>query len=399
MSRTRALVLVGVVLAGFSLRSATGSLAAVMDRVQVELGMSPAVAGLLAALPVICFAVVGALTPRMSRRHGPEWAMVAGLAAIAAGLAGRAAAPESLTFLLGSLLALSGAAAGNVVVPPLVKRYFPDRLGLLSGLYAMTAAAGVGVPAALTLPLGDALGGWRAGLAVWAPLAALAVLPWLPLLRGARAARLAETPEVRTGAPLWRSGTALALTAYFGLQAVGGYGVSSWLPVIYIDAGVAPATAGLLLALGTILAVPLMIGMPVLAARGAGWTGGLMAGLWATSCAGYLGLMLAPAAHPLLWAFLLTAVHPGFSLAVLLIGLRSPTPAVAARMSAMVQSGGYALAAVGPFGMGVLRGGTGSWTVPVALLAVAATVQLAVGLVAARPVPAVAAPLPEPVAR
>ncbi|MGD9529711.1 MFS transporter [Pseudonocardia sp.] len=381
MSATRTLVLIGVVVGGFSLRSATGSLAAVMDRVQSDLGMSPAVAGLLTALPVICFAAVGALTPRMARRHGPEWAMVAGLVAIVAGLAGRAAAPGAPTFLLGSLLALAGAAVGNVVVRPLVKRYFPDHLGPLSGLYAMSAAAGVGVPAALTLPLGDALGGWRGGLAAWAPVAVIGLLVWLPVLREARP----EDVTPRTGPPLWRDRTALALTAYFGLQALGGYCVSGWLAVIYIDAGVAPHTAGIYLALTAILAVPFMLGMPVLAARGPGWTSGLMIGMWVTVCAGYAGLMVAPASHALVWALLLTAVHPGFSIAVVLIGLRSATPAATARLSAMVQSGGYALAAAGPFAMAVLRGTSGGWTVPLLLLVVTATLQLAVGLVAARP--------------
>jgi CP family cyanate transporter-like MFS transporter len=381
MSATRTLVLVGVVVGGFGLRSATGSLAAVMDRVQHDLGMSPAVAGLLTALPVISFAVVGALTPRMARRHGPEWAMVVGLAAIVAGLAGRAAAPDGALFLLGSLLALAGAAVGNVVVPPLVKRHFPDRLGLLSGLYAMSAAAGVGIPAAVMAPLSDALGGWRGGLAVWAPVAAIGLLVWLPVLRDARA----EDVTPRTGPPLWRSRTALALTAYFGLQAIGGYGVSGWLAVIYIDAGVPPHTAGIYLAVTAILAVPFMLCMPVLAARGPGWTSALMIGIWVTVTAGYLGLMIAPVSHALLWAVLLSAAHPGFSIAVVLVGLRSATPASTARLSAMVQSGGYALAAAGPFAMAVLRGSSGGWTVPLLLLVVAATLQLGVGLVAARP--------------
>lgn len=381
MSAARTLVLIGVAVGGFSLRSATGSLAAVMDRVQHDLGMTPAVAGLLTALPVICFAVVGAMTPRLSRRHGPEWAMVAGLVGVVLGLAGRAAAPNSMLFLLGSLVALAGAAVGNVVVPPLVKRYFPDRLGLLSGIYAMTAAAGVGIPAAVMLPLSDALGGWRGGLAVWAPVAVVGLLVWLPVLRGARA----EDVTPRSGPPLWRSRTALALTAYFGLQAVGGYGVSGWLTVIYIDAGVPAHTAGIYLAVTAILAVPFMLGMPVLAARGPGWTSALMIGIWVTVTAGYLGLMLAPVSHALLWALLLSAAHPGFSIAIVLVGLRTATPASTARLSAMVQSGGYALAAAGPFVMAVLRGTSGSWTAPLLLLLGAAAAQLAVGLVAARP--------------
>lgn len=384
MARTRTLVVVGVVLTGLSLRSAVGSLGAVLDQVRDGLGMSAAAAGLLTALPVLCFAVVGAVTPRGARRLGPGAVLLVGLAAIAAGLAGRAFAPGTTTFLLGSAVTLAGAAVGNVVLPVLIKQYFPDRIGAMTGLYSMSAAAGVALPAALTVPVGDALGwGWRGGLVVWAPVALLAVLPWLGVLRATAAG--SSGPQVPAGRLPWRNPVALALLGYFGLQSLAAFTVVGWFPTILVDAGVPAQTAALLLALTAALAIPFNLLVPVLAARGPVHTRAVVVVVGTVVFAGYLGLLLAPAAAPLLWAVLLTAAHLGFPLAIVLIGLRTRTPAGTARLSGFVQSGGYAIAAAGPLGVGILYGVGGTWTAPLALLLGTTVLQVLLGLVAARP--------------
>jgi CP family cyanate transporter-like MFS transporter len=400
MAGTRVFVVAGVVLTGLSLRSAVGSLGAVLDQVRDGLGMSAAAAGLLTALPVLCFAVVGAVSPRIARRLGPGTALLVGLAAIAAGLAGRAFAPGTTTFLLGSAVALAGAAVGNVVLPVLIKQHFPDRIGALTGLYSMSAASGVALPAALTVPVGDALGwGWRGGLAVWAPVALLAVLPWL----GMRPATARSTgPDAAAGRAPWRHPVALALLGYFGLQSLGAFTVVGWLPTILVDAGVAAPTAALLLALTAALAIPFNLLVPVLAARGPGHTRAVVVLVGLIVFAGYLGLLLAPAAAPLLWAVLLTAAHLGFPLAIVLIGLRTRTPSGTARLSGFVQGGGYTIAAVGPLGVGILYGASGSWTVPLVLLLGSTVLQVLAGLLAARsgtvddPEPAGVAEAPRP---
>ena len=49
------------------------------------------------------------------------------------------------------------------------------------------------------------------------------------------------------------------------------------------------------------------------------------------------------------------------------------------------QAVGYLLAAVGPFGMGVLHDASGGWTVPLLVLLALAVPQLFVGLSVARP--------------
>ncbi|MER6040637.1 MFS transporter, partial [Streptomyces sp. NPDC001856] len=179
--RTR-LVVVGIVLAALNLRPAITSLGALLEEVRDDLGMSGSVAGLLTSVPPLCFAVFGLAAPRLARRFGPGAVVCAGMAAIGAGLLIRPWAGGTAGFLAASALALMGIAVSNVLMPAIVKRWFPDRVGSMTGLYSMALALGTATAAAATVPVTEALGGdWRSGLAVWAALAAAAVLPWLAL--------------------------------------------------------------------------------------------------------------------------------------------------------------------------------------------------------------------------
>lgn len=187
------LLVVGIVLAALNLRPGITSLGALLEEVRDGLGMSGSVAGLLTSVPPLCFAVFGVTAPRLARRFGPGAVVCAGMAAIAAGLLLRPYAGGTAGFLAASALALMGIAVSNVLMPVIVKRHFPDRVGSMTGLYSMALALGTSTAAAITVPMTEALGGsWRTGLALWAALAAAAVLPWVPLARNRGTATAAD---------------------------------------------------------------------------------------------------------------------------------------------------------------------------------------------------------------
>ncbi|MGK5692639.1 MFS transporter, partial [Streptomyces sp. URMC 128] len=196
---TRLLVL-GIVLSALNLRPAITSLGALLEEVRDGLGMSGSVAGLLTSVPPLCFAVFGVMAPRLARRFGAGAVVCAGMAAIATGLTVRPYAGGTAGFLAASALALMGIAVSNVLMPVIVKHWFPDRVGSMTGLYSMALALGTALAAAVTVPLTDALGGsWQSGLALWAGLAVAAVLPWLPFVRGRGADTAASGPGERAG--------------------------------------------------------------------------------------------------------------------------------------------------------------------------------------------------------
>ncbi|GAA2508917.1 MFS transporter [Streptomyces gobitricini] len=426
------LLIVGLVLAALNLRPAITSLGALLEEVRTGLHMSGGVAGVLTSVPPLCFAVFGITAPRLAHRFGPGAIVFAGMAAITAGLAIRPFAGGTIAFLAASALALMGIAVSNVLMPVIVKRYFPDRVGTMTGLYSMALALGTSLAAAATVPLTDTLGGsWRAGLAVWAVLGALAVVAWFPLVRrgggagagavtvtsegrgpgtntgagadpdaGARAgtdpgaatgtgARSAAGPADRAGnaeAPvprITRSRTAWALGCFFGLQATGAYITMGWMPQIFRDAGVSAGTAGVLLAVTMVMGVPLAFVIPRLATRMKN-QGPIVVVLGLCGMSGYAGLHFAPAAGAWAWALLLGVSNCAFPLALTMIGMRSRTGGGVVRLSAFAQSVGYLISIPGPTLVGTLYEHSGGWGAPLALMAGLMVPQVIVGIVAGR---------------
>ncbi|WP_030859131.1 CynX/NimT family MFS transporter [Streptomyces sp. NRRL F-2747] len=383
-------LIVGIVLAALNLRPAITSLGALFEEVRTGLGMSGTVAGLITSVPALCFAVFGVTAPRLSRRFGPAAVVCAGMAAVAAGLLIRPFAHGAAGFLAASALSLAGIALTNVLLPVIVKRWFPDRVGTMTGLYSMALALGTSLAAAVTVPMTSALGGsWRTGLLVWAVLALVAVLPWLPVAAAARrekraaASEAAATIRADAGPKIVRSRTAWALACYFGLQATGAYITMGWLPQIFRDAGVSASTAGVLLAVTMVMGVPLAFVIPNLAGRMRN-QGAIAVTLGLFGLVGYTGLHFAPAGGAWAWALLLGVSNCAFPLVITMIGLRAKSPAGVVKLSAFAQSVGYLISIPGPLLIGALYQHSGGWDLPLTVMAALLVPQIALGVLAGR---------------
>ena len=366
----------------FNLRPAAVSVGPVLPELRTALGMSPTVAGVLTTLPVLAFASFGAAAPALARRGGVHRVTLAALAAVVTGLGLRATVDSTWLFLALSLLGLAGMATANVLLPSLVKLHFPHRVGLLTSLYTTSLAVGLTLGSALTVPVSEQLGSWRWGLGVWALTALVAAVPWLGLLRHDRAPE--EQPHTVTLAQVARTRLGWAMAVLFGLQSLQAYSIFGWLPQVYRDAGFSASTAGLLLGVVTGMSIPLSFVLPSVAAR-MHHQGLLLVALTACYPGGYLGLVLAPVAGAWAWAVLVGVGASVFPVVLTLIGLRSRTSGGTAALSGFTQSVGYLIAALGPFGVGVLYDVTGSWTPPLVVLSVLAVPQIVLGVVASRP--------------
>ncbi len=379
-----ALFAVAIAVAAFNLRPVVTSLGPLLDRVREDLGMSATVAGLLTAVPSLCFAAFGFAAPVLARRIGPIAVVTAGMGAITLGLLARSFAGGTAVFLLLTALSLAGVAVANVLIPVVIKRYFPDRVGPMIGLYSMALSAGTALAAAVTVPLTSALGGsWRLGLGIWAVAGVIALVLWLATLlthrdRAGVGSRSAER------LPITRSRTAWALAAFFGLQATGAYVTMGWMPQIFQDAGISAGTSGVLLAVTMVVGVPVSFVLPNWAAR-RGDQRIFVVVLAACGIVGYSGLALAPAGAPWLWAALMGLSNCAFPLVLTMIGLRARTPGGVAQLSAFAQGVGYLISIPGPILIGSLYQATGEWYLPLGFLAVLLVPQMALGLRAALP--------------
>jgi len=213
--RGRALALAGILLVALNLRSAVASLSPLVEHIQADFPVSPFVLGLLGSAPPVCFAIFGVLTPLLARRVGLERLLVIAIVVLSGALILRGAAPSAGMLLAATVAIFAGVAVGNVVLPPLVKKYFPDRIGLVTTMYMTAMAVSTFLPPLVSVPMADAVG-WRWALAQWGVLAALAVVPWVALLLRARAGRADEVHAAPTGPTvrrLWASPMAWAIAA------------------------------------------------------------------------------------------------------------------------------------------------------------------------------------------
>lgn len=417
------LLAIAIALVALNLRPAVTSLSSVLDAIHSSLGVSATWASVATMLPPLCFAAASGLAPWVHRRLGMAGAVSLAMLVLAVGCAVRAV-DGPVVVLLGTFLASVAIAVGNVLLPVVVKDSFPLRVGLMTGIYTAMLQAGGAIGASITPALVPLLGGWRAALLSWGLLAAAALLLWLAAARHRRdepadpdapddgpapdgASALegrsasnggsggSEYPEdallptvepagePAPGRSLLRSRVAWQVTILFGLQSFLAYAVMGWLPQVFLDAGLSRQNAGLLLGLVAVVAFPVSLVVPPIAARQrsqSAWVSGLAA----VGIIGIVGLALAPAAAPVFWSLALGIGMSVFSLVLMLISLRSRTSADTARLSAMAQSIGYLIACTGPLLFGLLHGFTGGWLVPFALLLATLLLQIVFGALAGR---------------
>jgi MFS transporter, CP family, cyanate transporter len=382
------LTVAAVILLAATLRVAVASLSPVLDLVGQDFAVPTAVVGVIGATPLLAFAVFGILTPMLARRASLEALAASAAALTAVGLVARALTGDAAGLLLTSMLIFAGVGVGNVLMPGLIKKYFPSSIALMTTVYISMLSLGTFLPPVFAVPLADAAG-WRVSLGVWAVVALSAVVPWVTLLRRDRS-RTADGALVEETNPaalrrLVRLPRTWAMVAAMTVNSATAYSGFAWLPAILQErSGVDAATAGALLGLFAVMGLPFSLVIPWLVARFHAITPIVLAAIL-PGLVGVVGLLAAPAALPALWVVLLSLPTAFFPLILVLCGLRTRTHATTVALSAVAQGTGYAVAAMFPLALGVLHEATGSWESSLWLLGGLFLVGLPAGLIAGRP--------------
>ena len=387
----RAIALIGILLVAANLRTAVAALSPIFAEIRADFPVSSVGVGLLGMLPPVCFAFFGLLTPAFTRRLSLERVLLIALAVMLAGHLVRASAGSFVALALGSAIAFAGMGVGNVLLPPLVKRYFPDRIGLVTALYATVISLSTLLPPLVAVPVADSAG-WHVSVGMWALVSVLAILPWWRILITHRPRHPDHDVEVE-GAErsmltrVWRSGLAWAMAVVFAVSSLNAYAMFAWLPQILHDiAGVSPAGAGALLSVYAAMGIPAGLLVPLLAARMRNVALLVYAGV-AFFVIGYLGLILVPMTATWLWVSLAGLGPLLFPMSLVLINVRTRTHAGSVALSGFAQGIGYTIGALGPLAVGLLHQLTGEWTLALLVLTATALAAAAAGAVVARTVP------------
>ncbi|HAG63275.1 MAG TPA: MFS transporter [Kocuria sp.] len=375
------MALAGVVVTAFTLRLAVSGVSPVLGRITEDLHLSPAEAGVLAMMPSLGFALTGILTTLAMRRVGLEALLIISCALAAAGTIARALITGDVGFVVLTFVTMCGLGMGNVVLPPVIKKYFPHRIAALSALYSMLLGMSTATAPFFAVPLADAAG-WRVSVGSWAVFSLAALLPWLVLWvgarRGSRRPPAEQTPDLTVlpdavVAPAttarvkpWHSRIGWGVVLMFTGTSANTFSMFLWLPRFLTDTGFSEHTAGLMLSYYAILAVPVSFAVPFLVRR-FGNTVVLGLSTVALYALGYMAVLLWPHAQwggfELIWVWItvFALAQASFPLSITLINARTRTTAGAGSLSGFGQGLGYLAGSLGPLAFGLLFGATGSW--------------------------------------
>lgn len=383
------ILITGIILVAFNLRPAITSIGPIIGVIRDDTGLTNSAVGLLTSLPLVAFAIMSPIAPKIANRYTNEIALLIGLIILFIGIQIRSISIIGLIFA-GTLLVGFGIAILNVLLPSVIKDKFPLKIGLMTSVYTTAMgiiaalASGLSVPLAVTLDWG-----WQLTLLFWAIPSILGAVFWIYLALQSGKDKQKTIYQNPTGSnistPMWKSTLAWQIAFYMGLQSFLFYTIISWLPEILHSSGLNMTTAGWMLSFAQVIGLPASFVVPILAERATSQRG-IVAVLVGAFLAGASGLLL----FSTFWLLLISSMLIGismsgfFSLALTFIGIRARTARQAARLSGMAQSCGYILAALGPISIGFLFDLSGNWTIPVLTMMFIAILVLIFGFGASR---------------
>jgi CP family cyanate transporter-like MFS transporter len=376
------MLIAGIILIAFNLRPGLAAVGPLVGAIREATGLSNALLGLLTTLPLLAFGMISMFTSLFTRRWGIEATLAGALFILSAGSLLRLV-PANAALFGGTLLIGIGIAFGNVLLPSLIKRDFPEKTGLMTSLYSGVLGIGATLAAGISIPLAAPLG-WRWALAAWTAPAVIALIAWLPQLKfrtlPRNTRRFSKSMKKLGSAPL-----AWQVALFMGLQSLAFYVVLAWLPEILQSRGMGAAQAGWMLSLSQGMGVAGGILIPIWAEKYEAqdpiiWVLAVMEGI------SLIGLMIPSAPVVWLWVSLIGfSLGGSFGLALLFIVLRTSDTETATELSGLAQSIGYLLASAGPALFGLLHDISGNWIVPLLMLVAVLLAKLSFGLGAARP--------------
>ncbi|XTP55270.1 MFS transporter [Niallia sp. Krafla_26] len=380
------LFIAGIIFVAFNLRPAITSIGPVVSLIQEDLGLAYWSVSLLTSLPLIAFAVISPIAPKLAHRLTNEKTLLFGLVLILTGIGIRTIA---ITFLLffGTFLIGSGIAICNVILPVVIKDKYPLKFGLMTSVYSTAMSIMASIASGISVPLTSGLNlGWQIALFVWGIPVVFAIILWIYLTKKSKSQAIERKAVTKSEKLIWRSPLAWQIAFFMGCQSLMFYVTITWLPEILQSLGANITTAGWLLSFTQLIGLPAGFIAPVLAGRLRNQKG-LAAVLGLSTVSGFSALLLFgtnDVAMIISIIFIGIGLGGTFPLALALVGLRSQTATQAADLSGMAQSVGYVLAAIGPIAIGLIYDFTHTWTVPIITMMIVGMINIVFGFWAGR---------------
>ena len=353
------LIILGVIFLSLILRTPITSVGAILGPLKSKLDINNTVAGFITTIPLIAFAIFSPMVAKLSNKAGLEKTLLLAVITISIGLALRFYINTYVFFLTTFIIGV-GITVGNVLLPGLVKKYYPEKLGLMTGFYAVVMNVGAAFAAGISYPiLSTNIGGekFSIGLAVniWLVIAVINIFVYTAMSKNSSVSEVKDSHEKVHG--YFKYSKMWTIMLSMGLQSALFYCSVSWFSEIMISKGFTPETAGLLLSISQFAQFPSTFIVPILADK---LHNKLIIPVVITI--GYLvslvGMLYTSGNFVIMLTFIIIFALAGggsFSYVMYLFSVKSRNESEAADISGLAQSGGYLLAAIFPPLLGYIR--------------------------------------------
>lgn len=372
----------GVIFIASNLRAPLTCVGPVIGEISDEFSLSNSLAGLLTTIPLICFAFLSALVPKVSKTFGMSYVLLCSLVLLSVGLAIRPI-DGIVTLFLGAALIGIAITVGNVLMPAYIKVNFPKKVGLMTGIYSASMNLVAALAAGFSIYLGQATElGWRGSIGVWVLLAIVSILVWLPTLKKRSLIGSSKIQQVQDTTNIYKSKLAWCVTLFMGLQSLLFYCIAAWLPKVTQSWGMSIVDSGWVLSYVQFAQLPMTFLGAIIASKLPNQKA-LAICVALLIISGLSGILIWQTKYIVICCILIgLGSGLAFSLCMILFVLRTKSAQQAAKLSAMAQALGYTIAAFGPPVFGGLYDWSGSWNYSFVFLLLAMVVLLIVGYIA-----------------
>lgn len=373
----KVIILLGIILLGMILRTPITSVGAIIGPLKNLLEINNTVAGLITTIPLIAFAIFSPFVAKISNKIGLEKTLYLAAIVTSIGLLLRFYINTSVFFVTTFIIGV-GLTVGNVLLPGLAKKYFPENLGVMTGFYAVVMNVSASVAAGISYPiLNSNVGGekFSTGLAVniWLIVSILNIVIYAIITKNSKSERIIE--DKKTGVTSYLKSLKMwSVMLSMGLQSALFYCSVSWFAEIMISKGFTPSEAGLLLSISQFAQFPSTFIVPVLAEK---IKNKLIIPIFIAL--GYVvslvGMVYIQGNFVLMTIYIVLFALAGggsFSYVMYLFSAKSKNEEEAADISGLAQAGGYWLAAIFPPLLGYIRDVL-NWDVAIYILIVTAS--------------------------
>ena len=355
----KVIILLGIILLGMILRTPITSVGAIIGPLKNLLEINNTVAGLITTIPLIAFAIFSPFVAKISNKIGLEKTLYLAAIVTSIGLLLRFYINTSVFFVTTFIIGV-GITVGNVLLPGLAKKYFPENLGVMTGFYAVVMNVSASVAAGISYPiLSSNIGGekFSTGLAVniWLIVSILNIVIYAIITKNSKSERIEDKKTGVTG--YLKSLKMWSVMLSMGLQSALFYCSVSWFAEIMISKGFTPSEAGLLLSISQFAQFPSTFLVPVLAEK---IKNKLIIPIFITLgyVASLIGMVYIQGNFALMTIYIVLFALAGggsFSYVMYLFSAKSKNEEEAADISGLAQAGGYWLAAIFPPLLGYVR--------------------------------------------